>query len=240
MRILSFDTSTEVLYLALLERDQVIAEERLEREPARAGDPPRQEAVARLLPSIDSIMRQAGWPKDSLDLLVVGEGPGSFTGIRTGVVTARTLAQALGLPLVAVCSLQCYASMAALPAIVVLSAGRGHYFIAGFDSEVKVRNEPAYVGEVEMLGLIARYANICADDQSKERLVALGHTVNPLPNVKNIATRQAQIAWNRVSLRINSAVGSLSDAFPYSVVEPLYLRSPSVTIKRPSEKTHGN
>lgn len=58
----------------------------------------------------------------------------------------------------------------------------------------------------------------------------------PLPILENIATKQAQIAWNRVSLN-----DSLSEAYPYQSVTPLYLRNPSITLKKTApENPHGN
>ena len=63
--------------------------------PVGGADADRQHAVSMLMPGIDEIVNEARWDKRQLDCLVVGQGPGSFTGIRTAVVTARTLAQGL-------------------------------------------------------------------------------------------------------------------------------------------------
>ncbi|NSW77823.1 MAG: tRNA (adenosine(37)-N6)-threonylcarbamoyltransferase complex dimerization subunit type 1 TsaB [Chthonomonadetes bacterium] len=59
----------------------------------------------RLIPFIDHVLNTAGWQMADVDAFAVGLGPGSFTGTRVGVMTAKTFAQALAKPIVGVCSL---------------------------------------------------------------------------------------------------------------------------------------
>lgn len=72
---------------------------------ARAVIEQRMEQAARLVPAIDEALRTAGVGRAQLAGIVVGEGPGSFTGVRVAAATAKGLAHALGLPLRAVSSL---------------------------------------------------------------------------------------------------------------------------------------
>lgn len=65
----------------------------------------RFEQAARLIPAIEEALRVAGVERTALGGIVVGEGPGSFTGVRVAAATAKGLAHALGLPLRAVSSL---------------------------------------------------------------------------------------------------------------------------------------
>ena len=260
MRILSFDTSAEAVQVALLQDGTPVAQYSHGPDQGVAQGAPRQQAGATLLPLIDTALKEQGWEKQSLECLVVGVGPGSFTGIRTGVVTARTLAQALNLPLVPVSLLECFASACELPVAVVLSASRGHSFAAAYcrapsTDELSLRLPlldeliaPAYVPHKELIPLLESVSRWAVAQDAMDFVQGCSNELTELPKVKNIAMQQAQIAWNRLSLRMSKDAGgdtgrrqSLLELFPYNNVQPLYLRSPSVTVKPSNtQASHGN
>lgn len=248
MRILSFDTSTNEIHLSLVEDGRTVQEMVVAEVDALT----RQEAVASLMPSVADLMVQAGWQKSELNCIVVGEGPGSFTGVRTGIVTARSIAQGLSLPLIPVHLLDCYASVCQLPAAVVLAAGRSRYFVAGYLSKnssdcFTMSTPPTSVSGEELGALLAQsevwYLDSKAEAELSGKVASLSRPeggrvpeLRSLPILENIATKQAQIAWNRVSLN-----DSFVQAYPYQTVTPLYLRSPSITLKKSApEKPHGS
>ncbi|MBS1955817.1 MAG: tRNA (adenosine(37)-N6)-threonylcarbamoyltransferase complex dimerization subunit type 1 TsaB [Cyanobacteria bacterium SZAS-4] len=248
MRILSFDTSTNEIHLSLVEDGRAVKEMVVAEVDALT----RQEAVASLMPSVAELMAQAGWQKSDLNCIVVGEGPGSFTGVRTGIVTARSIAQGLSLPLVPIHLLDCYASVCQLPAAIVLSAGRSRYFVAGYFSKngsdwFEMSTPPTSVSADELGAILAGtavwYLDRKAESELSGKLESLSGPqggrspqLRSLPILENIATKQAQIAWNRVSLN-----DSFVQAYPYQTVTPLYLRSPSITLKKAApEKPHGS
>lgn len=130
MRVLALDTSTPICAVAVLDGERVLAEDDRASE-ARHGEV--------LLPRVRAVLAAAGLAPDALELLAVGIGPGSFTGLRTGLASAKGLAIALALPLRAVCSLRVLAaglSGDAVPAdalrIATLDAGKGELFLAAF------------------------------------------------------------------------------------------------------------
>ena len=87
---LAFDTSSAVGSVAVGQEGVVLAHAELEEQ--------RKHASA-LVPAIRTVLLEAGIDKSELDGIVVGEGPGSFTGVRVSAATAKGMAHALGLPL---------------------------------------------------------------------------------------------------------------------------------------------
>lgn len=102
--VLAFDTSTEQIALALGARDG-------DRVPILAAHDfaaPRA-ALGALLPAVRDLLASQNLGFSDLDGIVVGRGPGSFTGVRIGVATAKGLAHGAGLPLYGVCTLDAVA-----------------------------------------------------------------------------------------------------------------------------------
>ena len=97
MKILAFDTSSTALSVALLEDENLVAESTVTVK--------KNHSIS-LMPTIDFLVAQAGWQPADLERIVVAQGPGSYTGLRVAVATAKTLAYALGIDLVGVSSLQ--------------------------------------------------------------------------------------------------------------------------------------
>ena len=130
MRILAIETSSRRGSVALLDGDQLIAS--LEHEQ------PNSHAEL-LLPLIERLLAEAGWPKSSLDRLGTGVGPGSFTGLRAGIALAEGLSVGLNLPLVGVGSLLAMAHGAlrehAGPCCALLDARRSELFAAVYSEQ---------------------------------------------------------------------------------------------------------
>jgi tRNA threonylcarbamoyladenosine biosynthesis protein TsaB len=102
--VLGFDTATPVLTVAATEGEAVLAERDAGPD---AGGRPRH--AGELLPAVEAVLGEAGgWQRFSR--IAVGVGPGTFTGLRIGIATARALAQARGLPLAGVSSLAALAA----------------------------------------------------------------------------------------------------------------------------------
>jgi tRNA threonylcarbamoyl adenosine modification protein YeaZ len=239
VRLLSFDTSTSTLFACAMQDGEVLVERR--QDPGAN----RQDIATMLLPVIDEIVREAGWSKSQIQAIVAGQGPGSFTGVRTGVVTARTLAQALKLPLLGVSRLECLGRVSGPPVAVILPGAADHFFIAAYAQSngagMQAIVEPAYVNSGELKERISDVSRWAADESIWDTLCLGGRTCESLPVIKNIAVTQAQIAWDRLSLLAPSGASvdlerDLTSEFPWSEVEPLYLRGASVTIK----KSHGD
>ncbi len=128
MIVLGLDTATSATVVGVLGADGVVHEVR--DDPAPGARPAH---AARLLGAVDEALAAAGVSWDEVPRLAVGVGPGSFTGLRIGIATARALAQARGLEVVGVSSLAALARGAdAERVLAVLDARRGEAFAAAF------------------------------------------------------------------------------------------------------------
>jgi tRNA threonylcarbamoyladenosine biosynthesis protein TsaB len=114
---------------------------------------PGRAASERLLPTI----RKLADPMDSLGLIAVVHGPGSFTGVRVGLSAAKGLCEALNLPLIAISRLAVIAHAAELPVgtrvHAILDAGRGEFYLGCYQDGSCLRE--ALVSREELLAQIS-------------------------------------------------------------------------------------
>ena len=128
--LLALDTATEVTTVGVAR----LTDERLEFLGAAVVDAPRA-AMSRLLPMAESLLAANGFTIAEVGGIIVGRGPGSFTGVRIGVATAKGLAHGLGCPLWGVSTLDAIAWAFAqddLTLAVVGDAMRGEVYPALF------------------------------------------------------------------------------------------------------------
>jgi tRNA threonylcarbamoyladenosine biosynthesis protein TsaB len=141
--ILGFDTATRATAVALESGTGDVLEAR---DDPPLGERPRH--AAKLLPLCAEVLERAGIAFPDLARLAVGIGPGTFTGLRISVATARALAQASAIPLVGVSTLQALALTALSDAgrfdavAAVLDARRGEAFAAVWHSEQVESGKP--------------------------------------------------------------------------------------------------
>jgi tRNA threonylcarbamoyladenosine biosynthesis protein TsaB len=134
MKVLGIDTATRATAVAVLDTEDGTVHERRDDPPAEA----RPRHTTRLLPLAAEALAQAGADWSGIGLIAVGTGPGTFTGIRIGIATARALACAREIPIAGVSTLQALASGAAEAVsgeeklLSVIDARRGEVFAAGW------------------------------------------------------------------------------------------------------------
>jgi tRNA threonylcarbamoyl adenosine modification protein YeaZ len=142
--ILAIDTATPAVTAGIVRRGgdniDVLAE--------RVTVDPRAHAE-QLTPNVLAALRDAGITVNDLDTVVVGCGPGPFTGLRVGMATAAAYGQALGIPVYGVCSLDAIGIDTAGDVLVVTDARRRELYWAryhdGLRSEGPAVNAPADV-----------------------------------------------------------------------------------------------
>jgi len=130
--LLAFDTATPFVTVALHDGDDVVAEARSEQ---------RMKHGEQLAPLIERVLGQAGIAPREVTAVAVGTGPGPFTGLRVGLVTARTLSLVLDVPAYGVCTLDAIALEAAAGLggssdfVVATDARRKEVYLAAYDEQ---------------------------------------------------------------------------------------------------------
>ncbi|MDW7730098.1 MAG: tRNA (adenosine(37)-N6)-threonylcarbamoyltransferase complex dimerization subunit type 1 TsaB [Bacillota bacterium] len=131
MLILGIDTTTLSCSVALLRDDTVLAELTLNIKKTHSE---------RLMPLLDTMLNEAAVERESVQAIAVAAGPGSFTGLRIGVATARALAQGLKIPAVPVCTLEALADLVPAPGSLIcpiLDARRSQVYTALYRRALK-------------------------------------------------------------------------------------------------------
>jgi tRNA threonylcarbamoyladenosine biosynthesis protein TsaB len=149
MRILGIDTATVAASVALVEDGKLIAEEIQSNTSKSSDGRPRRNHAEIVLPLIQSILTRAGVAAADLSGIAVSIGPGSFTGLRIGLATAKGIAYECGLPLVGVSTLHANAARVAnFDGMIcsLLDARKGETYFALFrhdDHDLKRLTEDA-------------------------------------------------------------------------------------------------
>ena len=142
--ILAIDTATPAVTAGVVRRGENGIDVLAERVTIDA-----RAHAERLTPNVAAALADAGLTFDDLDAVVVGCGPGPFTGLRVGMATAAAVAQALDIPVRGVCSLDAIGVDSTGEALVVTDARRREVYWARYRDGVRVQgpavNAPADV-----------------------------------------------------------------------------------------------
>ena len=191
MLTLAFDTATGVATSALVDDGEVLGE--------------RASRAQTLLEDVDALLRQGGAHPRDLDALAVGVGPGSFTGVRIGLATARGLALALELQGAGVSTLDALAA-GAPGAVPVIDARRSEVFTVADGAPAVL--EPEAIEVVE--------GTVCVGDGAvryRALLEGKGAVVPPDGDERHLP-------------RARFHVQLAHDFGPVDAIEPVYLRLP--------------
>jgi tRNA threonylcarbamoyl adenosine modification protein YeaZ len=205
MLLLAFDTSSPAVTVAVHDGVQVL------------GRASGEGAIAHgelLAPAIDDALRQAGARPSDLTDVAVGVGPGPFTGLRVGVVTALTLASTLGLRSHGVCSLDILAQDVRTEAdtfLVATDARRKEVYWALYDSSARRIEGPG----VDRPDAVARLHS---------SLPAIGRGASLYPGELRATPGPQDPSAEAL------ASGVVAGRFIEVPLEPVYLRRPDVTM----------
>ena len=218
--VLAFDTSTSTGSVAVGTADRVLSEVTIE---VRRG------ASGALMPAIDFAMRAAGLVPQDLAAVVVGGGPGSFTGVRVAAATAKGMVHALGIPLLAPTGLlavaaSCAGTTGSGPVCALFDARRRDVYAACYNfgsGSVREEMPPTAVSlddllhrfEGKALPLFTGEGALIHQDEIRR---VLGAAVTP-PHLS--VPRAASLLW---AVAHAPELGEVSDAASW---EPLYARA---------------
>jgi len=216
MTIVGFDTSTHATSACVVRDDSEVFE--IVPEPARLLGPPGHSRE--LLSAVAEVMERAGVEWRDVSAIAVGVGPGTFTGLRIGVASARAMATARAIPVHPVSSLAALAAGIEAPrALPLIDARRGEVFGAlyAFEQELiapfVTRPEEVAV----KLGEHAQFALAAGDGSLRFRQVLEGAGVSVAPDGSELHVVRA--------LSVCRLAASTPAVAPEAVL-PTYLREP--------------
>ena len=224
---LAIDTSTAIASLALSVKGEVQAE--LTWHAGRSH-------TTELMPNIVHLLHLAKVEIKDMEGLIVAKGPGSFTGVRVGVSTAKGLCFALGVPLVGISTLEVEAfahAATSLPVCPILGAGRGEIAAALFQmqGEKWARLSAEHITNVgDLCSEIKDRTIFCGEippevaQSLKQRLGSKAIILQGGASLRR-AGFLAELGWRRLEAK---------DFDDLATLQPLYLRKPAVTIKQGS------
>ena len=190
MKVLAFDTSSKALSLAILEDKQLLAETTINIK--------KNHSIT-LMPAIDFLMASLDLTPKHLDRIVVAEGPGSYTGLRIAVATAKTLAHTLNIELVGMSSLLALVPRQQEGLFVPLMDARRNNVYAGFYENAKPVMPEAHLSFAEVLEKVtdAEQVTFVGEvgpfvEQIQEHLPRTNFK-ETLPNAANLAL----LAWDK-------------------------------------------
>ena len=213
MLVVGFDTATPAVSVALHDGEGIVSE-------AFAADGRRHGEL--LAPMIAKVMADVGASRADLTAVAVGVGPGPYTGLRVGVVTARVLGAVLGIPVHGVCSLDVIA--AATPSgrefLVATDARRKEVYWARYDAAGRRVEGPA----VGSAGSIAGAAELpVAGAGGLLYPEVFGEVIGPAyPDARTLCA----VAAGRAG----------AQTVPLLAAEPLYLRRPDAREPGPPKR----
>ena len=234
MSILSIDTSSQVSSVAVLSAERVAAEISMQ------GALTHSET---LMPHIETALRMARVEKSELEGIAVSIGPGSFTGLRIGLASAKMMAYALHIPLIAVPTLEALAHhyiCEGVRLVPMVDAQKGNVYAQEFvwraDGDALILQEIRSLAILPLTEVIAGLENaeqpviLLGDAMQKKTTLALPANVRLAP----IHARMPRAACVGLAALTRLTRGEIDDPM---TAAPLYLRRSEAEVLW--EKRHG-
>lgn len=218
MKQLMIDTSTTRLSVALSDQGAIQGETTIMVS--------KNHAVT-LMPVIEQLMAAVKWQPRQLERIIVTTGPGSYTGIRIGVTTAKTLAYTLNLPLVGVSALRLMAAApnTELPVVSLIDARRGNAYIGYYQANAPLAPD-AHASVAEWLGAHVTGRFVVVGDVEPFREVLASYDYVEAPAAHNFGRAGDLVQFEDVTEDVHA-------------FEPDYLRLAEAEAKWLEGQNHG-
>lgn len=220
MQILTFDTSSDILYTTLSDNGVLLSSKTVETTKSSYNS-------AHLIPSIAEIVVEKGLTLNDIDAIGVNIGPGSFTGIRASVSVAKVMANQLGIRVVGVSSLEIYSKMnnTEKNSLCLLDARRGQAYVSVYKPCKGKILEPCLLTYKEALDYaINGDFFVITDDKMSEIILK--------QEIRHIRVSDSDINFGAVlaELTYNYLVQDTKAQTVYSWqnLRPLYIQTPPV------------
>jgi tRNA threonylcarbamoyl adenosine modification protein YeaZ len=232
--VLAFDTATPAVTVALHDGTHVLAE-------TTTVDARRHGEL--LASSIDAVLAEAGAGRLDITAVAAGTGPGPYTGLRAGLVTARVLGSALGVPVYGVCTLDVVAAGVASTGtaagqgfIVATDARRREVYWARYDADGRRLDGPAVgfpadVAGTVVAGTVAETAAGRAANSPGILTAGMGALLYP-----GVLGEPIEPCYPAAGTLAGIAAHQLAAGEPGSGAEPIYLRRPDARVPGPPKR----
>jgi tRNA threonylcarbamoyladenosine biosynthesis protein TsaB len=208
--LLAFDTATPAVTVALHDGERVVAE-------ATTVDARRQGEL--LAASVQKVLAEAGAELADLTAVAAGTGPGPYTGLRTGLVTARVLGSALGIGAHGICTLDVIAAGA-------VAAADGREFLVATDA----RRREVYWARYAADGTRLSGPAVALPAELPAGLPVAGEGGHAYPQVLGSPIEPRYPSAATLAILVSER---LAAATPMPAPEPLYLRRPDARVPGP-------
>lgn len=208
MIILGFDTCLNKMYVFVGNENGLLASKVVENTSTHYHS-------AFLISTIKEVLKENNLTPDNVNVIATNIGPGSFTGIRACTTVARTFAQAKNIKVVGVSSLEILSKISKKSKVLVcLDARKNSAYVAGYEFG-KCIFEPQVLKIDDLKELLNKYDDVICDDFLAELLDKESYqnlNCDLGKNLYEISIKKSPVNW--------------------SILQPLYLQPPPVTIKR--------
>jgi tRNA threonylcarbamoyl adenosine modification protein YeaZ len=223
--VLAFDTATPAVTVALHDGTHVLAETTMV-DARRHGE--------LLASSIDAMLAEAGAGRLDITAVAAGTGPGPYTGLRVGLVTARVLGSALGVPVYGVCTLDVIAAgvistgtAGGQEFTVATDARRREVYWARYDADGRRLDGPAVGYPADVAETVAGTAS----DSHGMLTAGAGALLYP-----GVLGEPIEPSYPAAGTLARIAAQQLATGDPGSGAEPIYLRRPDARVPGPPKR----